>query len=222
MANAISLDKVSFAYPNGPPLLRDVSMQVEPGEVVAIVGPTGCGKSTLLQICAGIIPHYQDGDLTGSVNVLGIETKEASLGAIAARTGVVTQDPENQLFNLFVEDEMAWPMENRGMQLDEMHRRIDAALSFFKIPHLRNRITYDLSGGEKQRVVLAATYGPGPGLFLLDGPTSQLDPLGAQEVLLGIRALLPRATPSCSSRRSWRSSGLWWIESCSLPRERFS
>jgi energy-coupling factor transporter ATP-binding protein EcfA2 len=189
MSHTVVLEEVSFAYPNGPPLLRDVSMQVEPGEVVAIVGPTGCGKSTLLQICAGIIPHYQDGDLSGSVNVLGIETKDASLGAIAARTGVVTQDPENQLFNLFVEDEMAWPMENRGMQLDEMHQRIDAALNFFKIPHLRHRITYDLSGGEKQRVVLAATYGPGPSLFLLDGPTSQLDPLGVQEVLSGIRGL---------------------------------
>ena len=189
MSDTVVLEEVSFAYPNGPQLLRDVSMQVKPGEVVAIVGPTGCGKSTLLQICAGIIPHYQDGDLSGSVNVLGIETKEASLGAIAARTGVVTQDPENQLFNLFVEDEMAWPMENRGMQLEEMRQRIDTALNFFKISHLRHRITYDLSGGEKQRVVLAATYGPGPRLFLLDGPTSQLDPLGVQEVLSGIRGL---------------------------------
>lgn len=189
MTDVVTLEKVSFAYRNGPLLLRDVSMRVAEGEVVAIVGPTGCGKSTLLQICAGIIPHYQDGELNGSVRVLGIETREATLGAIAARTGVVTQDPENQLFNLFVEDELAWPMENRGMELEEMRRRMDAALAFFKIDHLRHRITYDLSGGEKQRVVLAATYGPAPGLFLLDGPTSQLDPLGAEEVLMGVRGL---------------------------------
>jgi energy-coupling factor transporter ATP-binding protein EcfA2 len=189
VADAIVLDGVSFAYPGSPLLLKGVTMRVAPGEVVAIVGPTGCGKSTLLQICAGIIPHYQEGHLEGSVTVLGTETAGATLGVIAAKVGVVTQEPENQLFNLFVEDEMAWPMENRGMQLEEMRERIDAALSFFKIPHLRHRITYDLSGGEKQRVVLAATYGPVPGVFLLDGPTSQLDPLGTQEVLAGIQGL---------------------------------
>jgi energy-coupling factor transporter ATP-binding protein EcfA2 len=189
VADAIALEGVSFAYPGSPPLLHDVDMRVGVGEVVALVGPTGSGKSTLLSICAGIIPHYQAGDLRGSVSVLGIDTKEASLGAVAAVAGVVTQDPENQLFNLFVQDEVAWGMENRGASVEEMHKRIGEALEFFKIPHLRDRITYDLSGGEKQRVVLAATYAPRPGLFLLDGPTSQLDPLGTEEVLAGVGAL---------------------------------
>jgi energy-coupling factor transporter ATP-binding protein EcfA2 len=189
VADAIVLDKVSFAYPGSPPLLRDVSLRVSVGEVVALVGPTGCGKSTLLHLCAGIIPHHQAGEVAGSLTVLGMNVRELTLGAIAAETGVVTQDPENQLFNLFVEDEVAWGMENRGMDLEGMHRHMEEALRFFKIPHLRSRITYDLSGGEKQRVVLAATYAPGPGLFLLDEPTSQLDPLGSEEVLAGIRDL---------------------------------
>lgn len=189
MADAIVFDKVSFAYPGGPPVLLGIDLRIGEGEVVALVGPTGSGKSTLLHICAGIIPHYHAGDLGGTVWVLGIDTKEASLGAIAARTGVVTQDPENQLFNLFVADEVAWGMENRGMGRDDMNRRLDDALTFFKSSHLRDRITYDLSGGEKQRIVLAATYAPGPGLFLLDGPTSQLDPVGAEEVLSDIRHL---------------------------------
>ena len=189
MADAIVLDHVSFAYPGKPAVVHDLDLRVGVGEVVALVGPTGCGKSTLLHICAGIIPHYQAGDLRGTVTVLGMDTKDVSLGAIAASTGVVTQDPENQLFNLFVADEVAWGMENRGMERGEMNRHLDEALAFFKSSHLRDRITYDLSGGEKQRIVLAATYAPRPGLFLLDGPTSQLDPVGAEQVLSDIRHL---------------------------------
>ena len=189
MADAVVLEDVSFAYPGRPPVLRAIDLRIETGEVVALVGPTGCGKSTLLHICAGIIPHYQAGDLTGKVTLLGRNTQESSLGAIAAETGVVTQDPENQLFNLFVADEVTWGMENRGMTKEEMNKNLDEALAFFKSSHLRDRITYDLSGGEKQRIVLAATYAPRPGLFLLDGPTSQLDPVGAEQVLSDIRHL---------------------------------
>ena len=189
MTDAVVFQDVSFSYPGKPPVLRDIDLRIGVGEVVALVGPTGCGKSTLLHICAGIIPHYQAGDLRGTVRVLGKDTKTSSLGAIAAETGVVTQDPENQLFNLFVADEVAWGMENRGMSKEEMNRHLDGALAFFKSSHLRDRITYDLSGGEKQRIVLAATYAPGPVFFMLDGPTSQLDPVGAEQVLSDIRHL---------------------------------
>lgn len=189
MTDAVVFENVSFSYPGKPPVLTDVDLRIGVGEVVALVGPTGCGKSTLLHICAGIIPHYQSGDLKGKVTILGRDTTESSLGAIAAETGVVTQDPENQLFNLFVADEVAWGMENRGMSREEMDKYLDEALAFFKSSHLRDRITYDLSGGEKQRIVLAATYAPRPGLFLLDGPTSQLDPVGSEQVLSDIRHL---------------------------------
>jgi energy-coupling factor transport system ATP-binding protein len=118
-----------------------------------------------------------------------MDTRRVPLGALAAHIGVVTQDPENQLFNLFVSDEVTWGMENRGMDRSSIAQRLDSSLEFFKIAHLRERITYDLSGGEKQRLVLAATYAPSPRMFLLDEPTSQLDPVGAEEVLEGIRAL---------------------------------
>jgi energy-coupling factor transport system ATP-binding protein len=102
---------------------------------------------------------------------------------------MVAQDPENQLFNLIVSDEVAWGLENRGFERAEIAKGLDRALEFFRIRHLRDRITYDLSGGEKQRVVLAANYAPAPQLFILDDPTSQLDPIGATEVLEGIRDL---------------------------------
>ena len=185
----ITLDGVGFAFPGLPPLLHDVNLKVGEGEVVALVGPTGCGKSTLLHICAGVIPHFITGELTGEVHIFGTNTRETSLARIAADIGTVTQDPENQLFNLIVADEVAWGMENRGFERAEIRRGLDGALEFFRIPHLRDRITYDLSGGEKQRVVLSANYAPAPKLFILDDPTSQLDPIGAQQVLTGIQAL---------------------------------
>ena len=185
----ITLDGVGFAFPGLPPLLHDVNLKVGEGEVVALVGPTGSGKSTLLHICAGVIPHFITGELTGDVHIFGTNTKDTSLARIAADIGTVTQDPENQLFNLIVADEVAWGMENRGFERAEIARGLDGALEFFRIPHLRERITYDLSGGEKQRVVLSANYAPAPKLFILDDPTSQLDPIGAQQVLTGIQAL---------------------------------
>jgi energy-coupling factor transport system ATP-binding protein len=186
---AIALEGVGFAFPGHPPLLHDVDLRVEEGEVVAIVGPTGCGKSTLLHICAGVIPHFISGELSGEVRVLGLDTRASSLARIAAHIGTVTQDPENQLFNLIVADEVAWGMENRAWRREDIAKGLDRALGFFRIPHLRDRITYDLSGGEKQRLVLAANYAPQPSLFILDDPTSQLDPIGAEEVLTGIRDL---------------------------------
>jgi energy-coupling factor transport system ATP-binding protein len=186
---AITLEGVGFAFPGQAPLLHDVNLRVGEGEVVAVVGPTGSGKSTLLHVCAGVIPHFVSGELTGRVRVLGQDTRDSTLARIAARIGTVTQDPENQLFNLIVADEVAWGMENRAWTREEIGAGLARALDFFRIPHLRDRITYDLSGGEKQRLVLAANYAPRPELFILDDPTSQLDPIGASEVLAGIRDL---------------------------------
>ncbi len=187
--DVLSLEGVGFAFPGGAPLLHDVTLRIGEGEVVAVVGPTGGGKSTLLHICAGVVPHFVAGELTGRVSVFGMDTRDSTLARLAARMGMVTQDPENQLFNLIVADEVVWGMENRGFRRREMGERLDASLDFFRIGHLRDRITYDLSGGEKQRVVLAANHAPGPSLYILDDPTSQLDPIGAEEVLAGIRQL---------------------------------
>src|SRR5258708_31909066 len=118
-----------------------------------------------------------------------MDTRGSSLAKLVAEMAVVTQDPENQLFNLFVADEVVWGMENRGFDRERIADRLDHALDFFKIRHLRDRITYDLSGGENQRFVLAANYAPAPRLFILDNPTPQLHPIPSAPVLQGIRML---------------------------------
>lgn len=164
-------------------------MRLEPGEFLGIVGPTGAGKTTLLYLMAGIIPHYYRGLVEGQVTIDGVPIGELSLGQLTDRVGVVLQDPEAQLFNLLVRDELAWGLENRGHSRAEIASEVASTVSFFHIEHLRDRITYDLSGGEKQRVALAAVRALAPQVFLFDNPTSQLDPLGAADVLASVRQL---------------------------------
>lgn len=187
---AIELDGVTFRYPRGEgPAIQDARLRVETGEFVGIVGPTGSGKTTLLYLLAGVIPHFLGGDLRGEVRVRGESTRQRSLAELSEHVGLVLQDPEAQLFNLLVRDELAWGLENRGVARDEIGRRVTSTLAFFGIDHLRERITYDLSGGEKQRVALAAIHAIAPEIYLFDNPTSQLDPIGAAAVIEAVRRL---------------------------------
>lgn len=186
----IELRNVSFAYESGPTILQEVSLTIRRGEFTGVVAASGSGKSTLLHLMAGIIPHYSNGRLEGQVFIEGVDTRELSLAKIATQVGVVTQDPENQLFNLIVKDELVWALENRGFARPEMEKRLADSLAFFDIAPLRDRITYDLSGGEKQRVVLASTHIFHPDILILDNPTSQLDPAGAGLVIESIKKIL--------------------------------
>jgi energy-coupling factor transport system ATP-binding protein len=187
----LQLRDVSFAYPSmDEPVLRNINLVVRPGEFIGIVAPTGSGKSTLLGLLGGVIPHYVRGELSGEVLLDGVDTRELSLRKFATRVGMVLQDPDSQLFNLLVRDEIVWGLENRGVARKEMGRRLDEILRFFSIEHLRDRITYDLSGGEKQRVVMAAVAVSQPDILLFDNPTSQLDPLGAELVIESVKRVL--------------------------------
>jgi energy-coupling factor transporter ATP-binding protein EcfA2 len=162
---------------------------VAPGEFVGIVGSTGSGKSSLLYLLAGVIPHYLRAEITGDVRIYGRPTQDLSLARITERVGLVLQDPEAQLFNLLVRDELAWGLENRGLPRPEIAARVASTLSFLRIGKLEDRITYDLSGGEKQRVALAAVHAIAPDVYLFDQPTSQLDPIGAADMIAAIRRL---------------------------------
>lgn len=187
----IQLKNVSVQYRRSQtPILKDITLHVKQGEFLGIVAPVGSGKSTLLYLMAGVIPHYLNARLDGEVLIYGKETRELSLPEVAARVGLVLQDPESQLFNLIVRDEIVWGLENRGIAREEAARRLDATLHFFRIEALRDRITYDLSGGEKQRVTLSAVYVTQPDVLVLDQPTSQLDPIGASAVMENIRRLI--------------------------------
>jgi energy-coupling factor transporter ATP-binding protein EcfA2 len=187
----LQLRDVSFSYPSSvEPVLRNINLTVNPGEFVGIIAPTGSGKSTLLGLLGGIIPHYVRGDLQGEVLLDGVDTRGLSLRKFASRVGMVLQDPDSQLFNLLVRDEIVWGLENRGVARAQMDARLDHILTFFNITALRDRITYDLSGGEKQRVVMAAVAVSQPDILLFDNPTSQLDPLGSELVIESIKRIL--------------------------------
>ncbi len=186
----IKLDHVSFTYKSDTePTVKNVNLEVRRGEFIGLIGPTGSGKTTLLNIIAGVLPHYIEGKLDGVVTILGKSTTDMSMAELSRMVGLVMQDPESQLFNLYVRDEVIWGLENLGVPRETIARERDRVANFFRIDKLLERITYDLSGGEKQKVALASTYIMKPEIFVFDNPTSQLDPLGSAMVFEAINDL---------------------------------
>lgn len=180
----IRIDIRSFTYPGRrTPALQNVSLEIRPGERLLITGPTGCGKSTLLKCINGIIPHSSEGVLAGEITVNGINTQEASMARVASMVGMVQQNPDDQIFSLSVEDEVAFGPENLHLPAKEIDRRIDRALRRVGMAGYRRHRVTALSGGQKQRVVIAAMLAMEPAVLLLDEPASQLDPKGARDIL---------------------------------------
>ena len=176
-------EHVTFAYPGSHSALRDVSLAVEPGEVVLLLGSSGSGKSTLLRAFAGLVPHFHGGRFEGSVVVGGRDTRSARPSELAGTVAMLFQDPEEQVVLTRVVREVAFGLENIGTRPREIVPRALEALRLVGAPHLAERPVGELSGGELQRVCLASTLALEPELLLLDEPTSQLDPEGAEGVL---------------------------------------
>jgi energy-coupling factor transporter ATP-binding protein EcfA2 len=172
-------------------VLDDVSLDVLPGEILGILGPTGAGKSTLLQCLSGVIPHHaHNAAIRGDIAIFGRHLSEFSgLSEITETVGLVMQDPEVQLVNTVVREELVWGMENRGIPVPEIERRLQRAAELFDISTLMDRFTHALSGGEKQRVVVASIFCLSPRIMLLDEPTSELDPAGTESVMEAIKVL---------------------------------
>ncbi|HEX6291146.1 MAG TPA: ABC transporter ATP-binding protein [Herpetosiphonaceae bacterium] len=188
----IALRDVRYTYPGeAQPALDGVTLEIAAGEVCAVIGPNGAGKSTLCYTIGGFVPHYFHGDLRGEVLVDGRRTIEHPLGELVKHTGLVFHNPLNQISGarFTVREELAFGLENLGVQRDEMLPRIAAALDLVGIAHLAERSPFELSGGQQQRVALASILVMGPRVLLLDEPTSQLDPLGTKEVFAAIKAL---------------------------------
>ena len=188
MALASVVD-LSFAYPAAPPALRGVSLELEPGEVVALFGPSGSGKSTLLRALAGLVPHFHGGRFSGRVVVAGLDTRTARPAELAGTAATVFQDPEDQVVMTIVANEVAFGLENLGTPPDEIWPRVERALAAIDALHLWGRKTIELSGGELQRVCLASALALEPQLLLLDEPTSQLDPDAAALFLEAVERL---------------------------------
>ncbi len=186
---AVEIESLHYAY---PPLwaggavtevLRGVSLTVERGEFLAVMGPTGVGKSTLLMALNGIVPQSTGGIFRGRVTVLGADTRTTPVAELARRVGIVYQDAESQLFSTTVEDEVAFGPENLGVDPQEIAERVAWALDVVDMGAYRGRGPSQLSGGQKQRVAIAATLAMLPEVLVLDEPTAALDPAGQREVL---------------------------------------
>jgi energy-coupling factor transporter ATP-binding protein EcfA2 len=184
------VEHLTFSYPGGDaPAISDVSLELEAGEVIALLGPSGSGKSTLLRALAGLVPHFHGGSFAGRVAVAGLDTRRTRPAALAGRVATVFQDPEDQVVMARVANEVAFGLENLGTAPAEIWPRVDEALEAVDALHLRDRLTFELSGGELQRVSLASALALRPELILLDEPTSQLDPGGAERFLAAAEGL---------------------------------
>lgn len=179
----LEIKNFTFSYPQSPqPALKDINLSVEKGEFIGVTGPTGAGKSTLACCLNGIIPHFQGGSAQGQINLQGSSIFTRSAAQISRLVGSVFQDPEAQIISTEVEQELAFGLENLGFPPKEIEKRISDALDLVGIAELRHRPTAALSGGQKQRVAIAAALAMLPEILVLDEPTSELDPVGTEEV----------------------------------------
>jgi len=186
----LELKDLSFRYHRrDEPSLKNISLKVEPGHILLVAGASGSGKTTLMRCINGLIPRTYQGDMTGSVNIFGKAVEDLSMAELSQNVGTLLQDPERQIVGSYVLNEVAFGLENLGMPRAEMLQRVDAILERLHILHLRDRETFQISGGEKQKVALAGVLVMQPRILLLDEPLASLDPASAQEALQLFRSL---------------------------------
>ncbi len=182
-ADALRLEQVSFTYAEAStPALREVSLRIQPGELVVVIGASGAGKSTLVKCLNRVIPAFQAGAFTGDVWLFGRHLLQERVGELAGIVGVVFQDFEAQLFSTTVRDEVIFGMEQLGVSPEEMQERLDAVLALVGLTGFEVRDPTTLSGGQKQRLAIAAMLALRPQILVLDEPTTDLDPQGRQEI----------------------------------------
>ena len=186
----VVLDRVSYMYPRSPePVLRDISLQIHHGEFLGLIGPTGAGKTTLCLALNGIVPQFYGGRFFGRATVAGLDTLDHPISQLARHVGAVFQDPETQLIATSVENEIAFALENLSVPREEIRARIPRVLAAVRLAGTERKHPHELSGGQKQRLAIAAALAMQPDLLVLDEPTSQLDPVGEQEVFAVVREL---------------------------------
>jgi len=180
----IEVESLSYTYAESTqPSLIDINFKADSGEFILISGPSGCGKTTFCRTINGLIPNSYGGKFSGRVVVDGLVTTEKPVSELAQRVGLVFQNPENELFCTTVEREVAFGPENLALPREEIIMRVDEALDIVGISHLRDKSPDELSGGEQQKVAIAALLTMKPKVLVLDEPTANLDPMSAKSVL---------------------------------------
>lgn len=179
----IEIQDLSFKYQGAKKnALEGITLKVEKGDFVGLIGESGAGKTTLCSCINGLIPHHYTGDFYGSVKIEGDDTFESNPSKLALKVGSVFQDIESQLVSYFVEDEILFGLENFGIPSDQIERRTTEALEALGIEELRHREVASLSGGQKQKVVIAAILALEPDILVLDEPTGELDPASSVQI----------------------------------------
>ena len=189
-ASPLTVENLSFRYRDrATTAVRGLSFSANPGQILLIAGASGCGKTTLIRAVNGLIPRSYKGELGGRVLLHGEDTAGWPLSRISQTVGTVLQDPERQILGTRVLHEVAFGLENLGLPRPEILARADEALEYLNIAYLRDRETFNLSGGEKQKVALAGVLAMRPSILLLDEPLASLDPASAYETLDMVRRL---------------------------------
>lgn len=179
----IEIKELTFKYSGSKKnALENVSLTIEKGDFVGLIGESGAGKTTLCSCINGLIPHHYTGDFYGSVKIQGTDTFDIEPGKLALKVGSVFQDVDSQLVSFFVEDEILFGLENFGIPKDQIEQRITAALEALEIQELRHREISTLSGGQKQKVAIAAILALEPDILVLDEPTGELDPASSVQI----------------------------------------
>jgi energy-coupling factor transporter ATP-binding protein EcfA2 len=191
----LAIKNLSFRYRTRPEYaIKDISLELKPGELLLIAGASGCGKTTLARCINGLIPRSYRGERSGTVHLHGREVAEIAMAEIAQIVGTLLQDPERQIVASSVLHEIAFGPENLGLPRSEIEARIEEVIERLGIDHLRERETFALSGGEKQKVALAGVLAMRPSILLLDEPLASLDPASAYEALGIFRRLADEGT----------------------------
>jgi energy-coupling factor transporter ATP-binding protein EcfA2 len=188
----VNLQNLSYKYPlTKTPVLQNINLQINKGEFISIIGANGAGKSTLCYALAGFVPHFFKGEISGTIEVDGIESSKSTLNEWVLNVGLAFQNPFNQIsgakYTVF--EEIAFGLENIGLPREQMQSRVEEAMKLTGISDLADRSPYSLSGGQQQRVALTSILVMQPQLLVLDEPTSQMDPIGTREVFAVIRDL---------------------------------
>jgi energy-coupling factor transport system ATP-binding protein len=184
------VENLTFCYQRrSEPAIQNISLTLQPGEILLLAGASGCGKTTLMRCLNGLAPRVYRGEISGKIEIFGSPVEKLSMSQLSQYIGTLLQDPERQIVGSYVLNEVAFGLENLGLPRDEIFQRVDETLEYLGIAHLRERENFYISGGEKQKVALAGVLVMRPRILLLDEPLASLDPASAQEALRLFRRL---------------------------------